>query len=176
MQLLTYEDITEFPANSPTINRMAEYEDMWNTDIIPFIKMQIYQQENYGIDILQQYNIQQLDISFFIETIRYCDETYCSIPQLDDILSNEIKVNVIGRYVYQFYAVDGLELFEGFNPREITSSQVINILQSKIATLQLLNPKKIDPKVFKYLYYIDMLDNDISLLKQNWLLPQIMFH
>jgi len=187
MQELTYNEITEDAYNTPLKNQKEELIDLWNKEIIPSIVTQIYDLNELGVNILSINNVDVLDVDFFVELIQYCDENYISIQQLDDILSNELKLNLFGRYIYEFYAVDCLHLISTILSisKYKSNLQLINLnsdelkdlffkaISFKLEILNHLSPIESDIKGerTKYMFYLDLVDNDLTNFIENYLRP-----
>ena len=189
MQALSYAEVTEDAFNSPLKNQQEEITTIWNNEVIPHIEQQIYYLNDLGVNYLTINNIQTLDINFFRELIQFCDETYINIPELDDILSNDLKVNIFGRFVYEFYAIDCITLLKYIVQlkEEITSLEnllflssndlrnyLLNAISSKLELYRQVASLKPNLNMYtKYLFYSDMVDNDLERFNENYLQPYL---
>ena len=186
MSKLTYNEITEDAFNSPSKNQLEEQIETWELVIKPSISTQIFNLHDLGVDILRANNIETLDIDFFREVIQYCDDNYINIPQLDDILSNELKVNLFGRWIYQFYVLDCFQILKYcISTGKVNSIQ--DLIQLDPLTIKdlffeaiafkiemighVIKNEKGDELKLKWLFYTDLIDNDLTKFIENYLTP-----
>ena len=186
MEPLSYTETTEDVSNTPTKNKKEEVVTLWNEDLIPTITNQIVQLNYLGYNVLRLNNVQVLDLDFFTDIIQYCDNNYIPVVQLDDILSNQLKLNVFGRFIYEFYAIDVHKLLSHIieTSPELRSlmhfvtidaakirEMLIGAIAFKLEMMDHVNKfvTKDEYEKSKYLYYLDIVDQDLTKFKENFL-------
>lgn len=178
----------QFPELS-AIYQNIENERRIQNGIDELIKEQYIQVLHLGIDYLED---TEIDTIILRDLITYYDVEYSSIANIEIILQNDVYVNAFGRFIYSFLAVD---LLKSILPKIITlnkypninslinlseiewRSQLAQAIQFKLNTLRDIIKQApndvIQLEMFKYTYYIDLIDSDLSGLLEKFILPMI---
>jgi len=156
-----------------------------------FIRLEIEEQyinlNNLGIDFIKDSVIND---DIYIDFINYIDDSYISIVNIQNIFDNPIQLQIIGKQIYQIFCVDiineiiprllkYLEIKDSLELELVSESLIkdglFNISQKKLELLKKLHDVNLSSliryEIIKTTLFIDIIDNDIESLLENFIFP-----
>jgi len=153
------------------------------------IEKQYTTQKGLGIDYIEN---KYIDKSIYQNLIIYVSENYIPIVLLETLLENDKNTQVFGKIIYSFLVIDLLKhiIPKISNIQKVKTSldlRTLNIDEWKYHLLlavsdrvKILNTirqtsdnSQIALEHFKFTYYLDLLDNDITELVESFIIPMI---
>lgn len=174
---------TSAVANLQEIERDEQklYRELMTNQYINFINLGI----NYIEDIL-------IDTDTFEEMFMYVQDNYFPIYQADSFTEHPGHLQLFGRFTYEFLCVD---LLNWILPKTCTSSgfktcldlrsieipalreKLLRTIVTRLNNLKAIDDQSSIPQtrqdLYKLAYYVDVVDNDISGLVENFIIPVI---
>jgi len=161
--------------------------DLFNQLIKYQIEDQYINLKNLGIDYINQ-NI--VDDNIYLDFIEFINDSYISIGNIQNIFDNPVQLQVVGKSLYEIFCVDIIneiipKLLKFLNLQDSTEIELLsqsfikdglfNIGKTRLELLQkiyaLNNSDKIRQQIIKEGLFIDIIDNDIELLLENFIFP-----
>ena len=143
--------------------------------------------QNLGIDHIKDNGVNDRTLFEFIAYVNY---NYLPIINIESILDTPIYTQLIGRFIYKFICMDMINYIIpktmtkiGIgNPSEfptlnedILKEQILHTIKCKIDVLKKLNLETnnnvIYQELLKWVFYIDLIDNDISIFIESYIIP-----
>ncbi len=171
--------------------------------LVNLIEIHKDQQQHYEQLIVEQYeklmNLgknyiegKTLDNEIFENMFEYISDNYLPIPQLDYIVEHPAHIQIFGKFTYEFICVD---LLNWIIPKTCTNNGITNSLDLRYIqilalkemllrtiTTRLTNLKSINNRLsisqsridlYQIAFYVDLVDNDISGLVENFIIPML---
>jgi len=164
-----------------------EENDLFNNLIREQIELQYINLQNLGIDYIEQHII---DNNIYSDLIEFINESYVSIINIQTFFDNPVQLQVVGKSIYEIFCVDMIneiipKLLKKFNLQDSTEIEILsqsfikdglfNIGKTKLDILQKIyninNSNKIRYQIIKNGLFIDIIDNDIEMLLENFIFP-----
>lgn len=161
--------------------------DLFNQLIKYQIEEQYINLQNLGIDYIEQ-NI--VDDNIYIDLIEFINDSYISIGNVQNVFDNPVQLQVVGKSLYEIFCVDIIneiipKLLKFLNLQDSTEIELLsqpfikdglfNIGKTRLELLQKIyninNSDKIRYQIIKEGLFIDIIDNDIELLLENFIFP-----
>ncbi len=145
------------------------------------LKSQIYNLNNLGFNYLLEENINNLDRDEIYSLLEYTHKNYLQINQFERIIQNDIEMYTVFKYCYELYIIDFHESIIPFlkviyPELDITCQSLtdlrgdlfkfINMRVNNLSRLPELKQEKM-----KYLFYLDLFDNNLEKFCVNYLTP-----
>lgn len=181
-----YETIWQVPPI--TIEGMLEHVRMSNDMMVnELLTIQYAYLDNLGIDYLQNDGANDMTL---INFIKYVNDNYLPIINISTILETPYFIQIMGKFIYSFICIDCIKQLI---PKIMTSldfkqpsqlctiddnilrEQLIRIIKMKIDILKDMLTKAYNTNVhkslLKWIFYVDLCDNDLSQFIINYLIP-----
>ena len=143
--------------------------------------------QNLGTDYIKDNGVN--DRTLF-EFITYVNENYLPIINIESILDTPNYTQIIGRFIYSFICIDMIQYIipktmNGLGIKEPSEFATVNesalkehmlrVIKIKIDALKdLINKaysKEVYHELLKWVFFIDLIDNDISKFIENYIIP-----
>lgn len=180
----TYRTVWQVPPIN--IEGMLEYIRTSEEDMVEeLITSQYKDLQNLGIDYIKDNGVNDRTL---LEFITYVNDNYLPIINIDSILDTPTYIHIIGRFIYSFIcndminhilpkAMNGLRIK---NPSELITvdesalkEHLLRVIKRKIDVIKSLlkkaYSKEVNLELLKWVFFIDLIDNDISKLMLNYI-------
>lgn len=175
------------PLNYDDLQQHAFYQDQ--EDLRRDICAQYKDLKGLGIDLIEDCEV---DDQLFHELINYVDQNYVPIINIEAIMDSPIVVQTIGRFLYRFICIDmikyilpsAMKSLSITDPRELVvlnqvslKEAMIRTIKSRIDAIKEIRSKadksttELYAELLRFVYYIDLIDNDISQLLEAFITP-----
>ena len=180
--------VIPFPElSSQQQNLNISIEEQKNLEVL--IEDQYIKIRDIGIDYIEDKNI---DPCIYQNLVIFINDNYVPIVQFEEIISNERHLLVFGKILYSFLILD---LYKTILPKLISSGlgkssidlRYLNIdewkyhlslaVTERIRSLNIIRQTSdnidLQNEQFKFTYYLDLIDNDITGLIESFIIPMI---
>ncbi len=180
----TYRTVWQVPPIN--IEGMLEYIRTSEEDMVEeLIKSQYIDLQNLGIDYIEDNGVNDRTL---LEFINYVNDNYLPIINIDMILDSPMYIHIIGRFIYSFICIDMIthilpKTMKGLgikNPSELITvnesalkERLLRVIKYKVDAVKALlikaYNKEVELELLKWVFFIDLIDNDISKLLLNYI-------
>lgn len=180
-----------YPELSSLYNNILKDRDRQN-ELAVLIEEQYADLKCIGVDYMEDTYIEDETLE---RLLIFVDKFYIPIANLETILDSSDHKQLFGRALYSFLCIDLrqtiipklLNLFKmtsvselKFNDVNTWKIQLLNSVKSRLDNLRFISATTgndiIKFEVFKYTFYIDLIDSDISECVDRFILPMINQH
>lgn len=168
------------------VEGMLEYIRTSEEDMVEELIINQYQDLlNLGVDNIKGQLVNDKTLS---ELIRYVNHNYVPIINIESILDTPNYTHIIGRFIYSFICIDMIQYIlpktmAGLSisyPSELLTvdesalkEHLLRVIKYKVDVLKSLltkaYSKEVNLELLKWVFFIDLIDNDISKLIVNYI-------
>lgn len=153
------------------------------------IEQQYMSQKGLGIDYIEN---KYIDKTIYQNLIIYVSENLVPIVQLETIIDNDKHIQIFGKIIYSFLVIDLLThlIPKISNLQKVKSSldlrplhidewkyHLLLAVSDRVKILNTIRQSSDNSEIafehFKFTYYLDLIDNDITELVESFIIPMI---
>lgn len=186
-----FQDTNRYVIPFPELSKEYQnqyYDKEYQIELNERLEKQYIELKGLGIDYLE--DEENIDSTIYQNIILYFNDNYIPIPQYEALLQNDKECKLFGNMIYQFLAVDLIKVlipktigvanktscldllsFDAEIWRYYLIQVLVNIINSYKQVRQTSDNVELKFEQFKYSFYIDLLDNDITKFVESFLIP-----